>query len=128
MTQKNRRLVRRLSCVKEDFAKMQERNAAIQTEALDKHIMCLPPRQQEAVKQCFAAAKVKNHGQRYTKNWILECIIMKMKSPRLYEHLRKNNILSLPSKATLMRYMASYRTCFGFNKKVLEIERKDGEP
>lgn len=107
VTQKNRRLVRRLSCVKKDLAKMQEKNAAIKTETLEKHITCLPPRQRDAVRQCFATAKVKKCGQRYTKNWILECVIMKMKSPRLYEHLRKNNILSLPSKATLKRYMTS---------------------
>lgn len=50
-----------------------------------------------------------------------------MKSPRLYEHLRKNNILSLPSKATLKRYMTSYRTCFDFNEKVLrQLKEKTG--
>ncbi|XP_075742488.1 uncharacterized protein LOC142796208 [Rhipicephalus microplus] len=63
VTQKNRRLVRRLSCVKEDLAKMQEKNAAIKTETLKKHITYLPQRQRDAVSQCFATAKVKNAGK-----------------------------------------------------------------
>lgn len=43
-----------------------------------------------------------------------------MKSPRLYEHLRKNKILALPSKSTLKRYVSIYRTLFGFNEKILK--------
>ncbi|KAH6946156.1 hypothetical protein HPB50_011909 [Hyalomma asiaticum] len=43
-----------------------------------------------------------------------------MKSSRLYDHIRDNEILALPSKSTLKRYMALYRSAFGFSKKVLE--------
>ncbi|XP_077521120.1 uncharacterized protein LOC144132519 [Amblyomma americanum] len=57
----------------------------------------------------------------YSKAWILQCIIMQMKSPRLYEHMRRQNILTLPSKVTLQRYLKSYRTGFGFNENVLNI-------
>ncbi|XP_077516801.1 uncharacterized protein LOC144127776 [Amblyomma americanum] len=107
---------------------MRGKNAAIQAEALEAQISKLPPRQQEAVRQCFAASKVKPNGLRYTKMWVLDCIIMKMKSPRLYEHLRRNSILSLPCKSTLKRYVSAYRTVFGFSDKVLrQLKVKSAE-
>lgn len=104
----------------DDIKKMQAHNALVAEEVLDEYISKLPEKQQESVKQCFAAARVKKRGFRYSKMWILECIIMKMKSARLYDHIRDNNILALPSKSTLKRYMAVYRSAFGFSKKVLE--------
>ncbi|XP_077557315.1 uncharacterized protein LOC144172497 [Haemaphysalis longicornis] len=57
----------------------------------------------------------------YSKSWILECIMMKMKGSRLYEHLRRQHFLALLTKATLAKYVKSYRTGFGFNKKILSI-------
>ncbi|XP_040063511.2 uncharacterized protein LOC120837930 [Ixodes scapularis] len=46
--------------------------------------------------------------------------MMKMKSARLYEHLRKHDIISLPSKSTLKRYLRIYKSGYGFNHKVLK--------
>lgn len=99
---------------------MQQQVAAKKADVLQQQIMGLTPRQQEAVKHCFAAAKAKPNGLSYSKGWLLDCIIMKMKSPHLYEHLRKNKILALPSKSTLRRYVSCYRTLFGFGEKVLK--------
>lgn len=119
LAQKKRRLADRLQRSTSSLAQIQKKAASLKEDALEENISNLPPRQQEAVRQCFAAAKVKAKGARYTKKWLLECIMMKMKSPRLYEHLRKNNILCLPSKSTLKRHMVSYRSSFGFNSNVL---------
>ncbi|XP_037572457.2 uncharacterized protein LOC119454742 isoform X2 [Dermacentor silvarum] len=119
LRQKNRRLSSRLNTVSEDLERLQKRAAALKEEVLEEKISNLPPRQQEAVRHCFSAAKVRSKGTRYSKKWVLECIIMKMKSPKLYEHLRKNQIMCLPSRSTLKRYLASYRSTFGFNSKVL---------
>lgn len=70
----------------------------------------------------FKAAKRKNiRGMRYSKEWILECLIMRMKGPKLYEDMRRQKILVLPSKVTLQKYMRSYRTGFGFNAKVMSV-------
>ncbi|XP_077520727.1 uncharacterized protein LOC144132291 [Amblyomma americanum] len=117
---KNKRLSTRLADTRESLVKIQEQVAAKKEDVLQEQIESLTPRQQEAVKHCFAAAKVKPNGLRYSKSWLLDCIIMKMKSPRLYEHLRKNKILALPSKSTLKRYVSIYRTLFGFNEKILK--------
>lgn len=65
----------------------------------------------------FSAAKVKKKGFHYSKAWILECIIMKMKSPTCTT-TSDSEILALPSKSTLKRYMAVYRSAFEFSHKV----------
>lgn len=57
---------------------------------------------------------------RFTSEWMLECILMKIKSPKLYRHLRINNILVLPSNTTIKKYTSAYKGGFGFNKKMLE--------
>lgn len=46
---------------------------------------------------------------------------MKLKSPRLYKHIRRQQILALPSESTLKRYLRHYKTCFGFNEEVLRV-------
>ncbi|KAH9364911.1 hypothetical protein HPB48_000413 [Haemaphysalis longicornis] len=91
---------------------MQEENASKPEEVLEAEISALDPKQQECVRQCFSAAKK-------SANWILECIMMKMKRAKLYEHLRKHNFISLPSKSTLKRYLRTYKSAFGFSHKVL---------
>lgn len=72
----------RLGDVKEELAKMRSRNAAIEAEALEAQIAQLPPRQQEAVRQRFAASKVKHNVLHYTKSWVLDCLIKEMRSPQ----------------------------------------------
>ncbi|KAH6922292.1 hypothetical protein HPB50_012187 [Hyalomma asiaticum] len=120
LAQRNKRLVSRMSSLHADIQKMQTFNATLSEEVINERVSKLPQKQQECVKQCLAAAQVKEKGIRYTKMWILECIMMKMKSSRLYDHIRDNKILALPSKTTLKRYMSVYRSAFGFSKKVLE--------
>lgn len=89
LAQKKRRLSSQLQRATANIAQMRKRAASLKEDALEESIARLPPRQQEAVRQCFAASKVKAKGARYTKKWVIKCILIKMKSPRLYEHLRK---------------------------------------
>lgn len=100
---------------------MKAQNAKIKMEALEEKIAMLPEKQQESVRHCFAASKRKStRGMQFTKEWMLECILMKMKSPKLYRHIRKQNILVLPSNTTLKKYTAAYKTGFGFCRKMLD--------
>lgn len=55
---------------------------------------------------------------KYESEWVLECVVMSMKSPRLYEHIRRNKIMILPSRTSLRRYLRSYRSGFGLSEKV----------
>ncbi|KAH9384128.1 hypothetical protein HPB48_026114 [Haemaphysalis longicornis] len=48
-----------------------------------------------------------------------------MKSLKLYEHLRRENILTLPGKTTLQKYL---KTGFGFNAKGLDILKEKTGP
>lgn len=119
-SQQNRHFASRIGAMKDTIRKMRALNASATEEALNEQISKLPPKQPESVRQCFLAPRVKKRGFHHSKMRILECIIMKKKSVRLYDHVRDNEIFALPSKSTLKRYMAVYRTSFGFSKKVLE--------
>lgn len=100
---------------------MKKATAATAEEVLEQKLKCLLPKQQLAVKQCFEAARRKNtRGMTYDREWILECILLKMRSPKLYEYIRRQNILTLPGRTTLRKYMSSYMGSFGFNKRMLD--------
>jgi len=54
--------------------------------------------QQEAVKAYLDASNFSRaNGRRYTLNWNYECILIRIKSRKMYEHLRIHGILPLPS-------------------------------
>ncbi|KAG0415812.1 hypothetical protein HPB47_007009 [Ixodes persulcatus] len=88
---------------------------------LEEKIATLPKKQQLSVLHCFRASQRKTtHGMAYDEEWMLECIMMRMKSPRLYEHIRKHEILILPSRTCIQKYMKAYKSGFGFNPKTFE--------
>ncbi|KAH9367853.1 hypothetical protein HPB48_003102 [Haemaphysalis longicornis] len=85
----------------------------------------LPPKQREAGPHIFkSSSRRSNKGIRYSNKWVLECLMMKMKSPALYEHPRKEKILAVPSKTTLRKCQKSYKAGFGFNMKVADVLRE----
>ncbi|XP_077531337.1 uncharacterized protein LOC144143461 [Haemaphysalis longicornis] len=115
-----RRLRAKVKSLDQAIAQMKQENEEIEESALRKKIDKLPPKQKAAVLQCFEAANRKSpKGMRYNPEWLLECIIMRMKSPRLYEHVRREKILVLPSRTCLRKYMRQYESSFGFNGTVL---------
>lgn len=120
--QKTRRLKNSATALKNQLKAMSAKNKAITEEEFTSRIEALPPKQREATLHMFKSASRKSaKGMRYSNGWVLECLIMKMKSAKLYEHLRKENILSLPSKTTLRNYLKSYRTGFGFCPKIFNV-------
>ncbi|XP_064461742.1 uncharacterized protein LOC135371698 [Ornithodoros turicata] len=118
-----RRKAKRLQCRVTNLSRrlqsLQARTAAIEESTLESQIADLPQKQKECVRHCVQAAKKSAKGMRYSKEWILECILMKLKSPRLYKHMRRQQILALPSESTLNRYLRRYKTCFGFNEEIM---------
>jgi hypothetical protein len=46
----------------------------------------LPENQQQVVRMCFESVGRPLKGRRYSKDWIYTCILMKIKSPKLYRH------------------------------------------
>lgn len=99
---------------------MQAANEQIGDEAFNNRITALPQKQQMAIRACFTAAKRKSTcGMPYEKDWILECVL-RMRSPKLYEHLRKQKILILPSQTCLQHYVRNFKSGFGFNDSVFK--------
>ena len=88
----------------------------------------LPPVQQEAVKACINAAKAKSRrGRRYTKAWMYECILMRMKGPALYRDMQKQNILPLPSPRQIQRYLKKMKPAYGFQNATFELLKQKVE-
>ena len=88
---------------------------------LEKNIASLPSEQQQAVRTCFEAAKVKNpRGKRYDTRWIYECILMRIKSRSLYEHILERKILVVPTLQTLDLYIQKMHSSYGFDLNVFE--------
>lgn len=118
--QKHRRMKIQLVNLKERLKKMRKQNQELKEDTFQERIMDLPTNQQQAALHFFRASRRKStRGMDFTQDWVLECIIMDIKSPKLYRHMRKNKILVLPCKDTLRKYLASYKTSFGFCTKVL---------
>lgn len=99
--------------------------AKIEEKSLEKHLEMLPGPQQENVRACLQAAKAKTlNGCRYTRKWIYECLLLKIKSTATYNHLRNHKILALPSITTLRRYLRNMKPQYGFQDQVFNVMRK----
>lgn len=77
-------------------------------------------------------SKVKsNKGLRYQSDWVYECILLRIKSPKGYEHIRRRQLLPLPSVTTLNRYMKFIKSQYGFQEIIFEgikLKTKDMSP
>ncbi|KAE8745123.1 hypothetical protein FOCC_FOCC008188, partial [Frankliniella occidentalis] len=82
----------------------------------------LPDAQKQAVLAIFNAAKVKGPtGNRYFLDWVYEAMLMRIKSHRLYEHIRRRKILPLPCRSLLGRYMKKIHPVFGFQTALFQV-------
>lgn len=89
---------------------------------LEKEISQLPPYQQEAVRSCLKASKLKDmRGMRYTTQWVYECLLLSIKSKKGYEHLRKRKIMILPSLQTLHKYIKNIQGSYGFQLNLFKV-------
>ena len=88
----------------------------------------LPLPQKEAIRACLEAAKLKNSkSSRYSLQWIYKCLLIRIKSLKTYEHLRKHKILALPCHTTLNKYIGKIRGMYGFHSAVFNSMKKKSE-
>lgn len=66
----------------------------------------------------------RGHSMRYDGGFLMQCLLLKLKSSSTYHHLRKNKILPLPSSSTIRRRLSSSHCKFGFNELALENIKK----
>ena len=52
---------------------------------------------------------------RYEHSFLMQCVILKMKSTKAYVHIRKQRFLRLPSPSTIRRLVKSSECKLGFN-------------
>ncbi|XP_040073275.1 uncharacterized protein LOC120845796 [Ixodes scapularis] len=108
-----------ISKLKSKIHNLRRKSAETDTSSFEDKIKNMPVKQQQQIKACLAASRRKStKGMKYESEWVLECAVMCMKSPRLYEHIRKNKIMILPSRTSLRRYLKSYRSGFGLSEKL----------
>ncbi len=70
-------------------------------------------------------SKVKSgKGMRYDAAWMLECLLLRIKSFAAYEQLRTNSILPLPHPNTLGKLVGAVSCHFGFNDFALKAIAK----
>ncbi|XP_039306121.1 uncharacterized protein LOC120357987 [Solenopsis invicta] len=64
----------------------------------------IPNNQLIVIREIIQATKYSNPtGRKYNEEWILLCMLMRMKSPTTYNFLRDNQILPLPCVRTIQR-------------------------
>jgi len=68
------------------------------------------------INECISAATRSNtHGRRYSEEWLLLCLLYKIRNSSGYNFLRNNNILPFPSPTTIYRYLRNINTRTGFD-------------
>ncbi|KAK3922110.1 DNA transposase [Frankliniella fusca] len=119
------RLLQKVQKLQKQLADSQELCKKVKKEALEDAIKSLPDSQQEAVKACFDSSKKRGlSGRRCSIAWVYECLMMRIKSPRLYNYIKENNILPVPTHSTLHSYIKNMGGGFGFHTVTLKLIEK----
>ncbi|KZS02797.1 Uncharacterized protein APZ42_000014, partial [Daphnia magna] len=66
------------------------------------------------------ATSGRSHSMKYDSGFLMQCLLLKLKSSSTYTHLKNNNILPLPSLSTLRRRLSSSECKYGFNELALQ--------
>ncbi|KAM7301346.1 hypothetical protein ISCGN_016865 [Ixodes scapularis] len=104
----------RLERCQKELAKMRvlaNKNARL-VQNLDK----LSTREKLIFDQCIMKANAKSRkAARYKKEWIYDCLLLKIKSTAVYTFLHENEYLPLPNPRTLCTYLRSLKADFRFD-------------
>ena len=99
--------------MQKDIENLMNRCSSVTDDSLTNAMKDLPVKMQEVIKVIRKSGKtVDKRGIRYTKKWILELILLSIKSRKAYLHLKNHNILPLLTLATLKSYMKLLNNCF----------------
>jgi len=63
-------------------------------------------------------------GRKYTREWLLLCLLLRIRSPKAYNMLLDNQILPLPSRSTMHRYLSNVNFDCGFDKEFFKAFKK----
>ncbi|KAH7933642.1 hypothetical protein HPB49_014706 [Dermacentor silvarum] len=88
---------------------------------LDQEILKLSAREKLILDQCLMKANAKTAtAVRNKKEWLYDCLLLKVKSTAVYTFLQENGFLPLPNPRTLYGYLKSLKADFGFDASLRE--------
>ncbi|KAM0733660.1 hypothetical protein ACS0PU_012025 [Formica fusca] len=112
-----------MTCMKTQKAQI----ASMQDAFLNKKCaeLNVPESQKLALKEIIAAVSKKDiRGRRYTKEWVMLCMLMNIRSVGYYEFMRKNNILPFPCTRTIRSYFSLINAKCGFDEHFAKLLEK----
>jgi len=68
----------------------------------------------------YKSINLNSHVFRYQCDWLLQCLLLKIKSPKAYRFLRENGVLPLPHESSLQRLVRGLPCQFGFTDFVFD--------
>lgn len=78
--------------------------------------------QANLIEEIISISKAKtSKGARYSPSWLLTCLILYIRGPKSYNLLRSMEILPLPCKSTILRYLKSSNSGVGFDDQFFKI-------
>ena len=103
--------------------------------SLEDKIEALPPEQKECIQAMLNASRrpkgtARSKGVRYSRSWIYQCILLKLRNYKLYRDLQFGKIIPLPSISMIHKYIRKLKPSFGFQKGLLSAmkEKVEGMP
>nr|CAH0105887.1 unnamed protein product [Daphnia galeata] len=126
----NKRAIARLKSLKAEVCnirlKLAESAKTTTLQHLTKNMKTpMDPNAKLTLQTILARAQVQNkHGMHCEAQWLLECLLLRIKSVAAYEHIRRLKLLPLPSCSTLRRLLSGVSCHFGFNTAALKAVEK----
>ncbi|KAH7954408.1 hypothetical protein HPB49_018261 [Dermacentor silvarum] len=91
------------------------------TTSLDELVQDLPEIQKVAIRTAVVQQAAKSPcGHRYTSDWIMVCLLLRLTSPKCYRTLSDMKVLPLPSASCLVQLLKGRPCEYGLNKFALE--------
>ncbi|XP_075738533.1 uncharacterized protein LOC142783810 [Rhipicephalus microplus] len=121
------RVKAQLRSVKQQLQSCQRKLAKAETRTNKKggmygDIHKLSDREKLIIDQCIMKANMKcTKAARYKKEWLYDCILLKIKSTAVYTFLHENNFLPLPHSRTLYSNLKNLKAGFGFDENLFAI-------
>lgn len=104
-----------------NMAQLKEQLTSEKSASISKHLMSLPPLQQLAFKTSLKQMEAKGpQGVRYSRSWVLNCLLLHISSPKAYNLIRKMNLLPLPTCSRLNQVLSGVPCEYGYNHVVLQ--------
>ncbi|CAG7818886.1 unnamed protein product, partial [Allacma fusca] len=81
-----------------------------------------------AMSTAFKIAKAKSSkGNRYESDWLLQCLLLRIQSPKAYNYLRGIEMLPLPHPSSIRKLISAMTCSFGFQNFVFDCLKDEYE-